>query len=278
MKNSYHFIILFFICSIIFFNARDYAYAKKNPYVGERFHHDTELKRGEAINEWSSLFKGQKLSPIEYKTYPDTQKIKLPDSEFIGMPVEEAIEKRRSARVFSGEPLTLPELSRLLYSAAGITARYGDFQLRAVPSHGASYPIEIYTLIKNVSGVTPGLYHYLPQEHSLELIKEGDVGIDFICIKPINLTKAAVIFFLTAVPERITSQFDIRGYRYIYTEAGHISQNLYLQATSLGLGSVAIGSFYDNEVNSLLGLDGRNEFAVYAHVAGRAAVVEAGGN
>lgn len=256
------------VFTFLFFLMVKPAYSQRNPYAGERFHRQTELKGGEVFSETSHLIKP--LPPeVRFKTYPLSPKIKLPPAEFKGLCLEEAIKKRRSVRAFSGEPLTLLELSQLLYAAAGITAKKGEINLMATPSHGETYPIEIYSLVRNVSGIAPGLYHYLPLEHSLELIKEGDIEVNSICINIAELNKAGVIFFLTAIPERITAKFDVRGFRYIYIEAGHISQNLYLQATSLGLGSVAIGSFYDVDVNSMLGIDGRKEFCVYAHVVGK---------
>lgn len=244
------------------------AYAQRNPYAGERFQRQTELKAGEVFSETSHLIKPLS-EEAKFKNCPSCPKIKLPPAEFKGLYLEEAIKKRRSVRVFSGESLTLRELSQLLYSAAGVTAKDKGVSLRSAPSHGEAYPIEIYPLVKNVSGLKPGLYHYLPLEHSLELIKESDIEAGFICINYRDALKAGVILFLTAIPERITAKFDVRGWRYIYIEAGHISQNLYLEATSLGLGSVAIGSFYDVDVNAMLGIDGRKEFCVYAHVVGR---------
>lgn len=244
------------------------CYAERNPYAGERFQRQTELKAGEVFSEASHLFKPLP-EEAKFKSYPKALKIKLPPAEFKGLILEEAIKKRRSLRLFSGEPLTLPELSQLLYAAAGITARQGEVNLRAAPSHGEAYPIEIYLVVRNVSGLNLGLYHYLPLEHSLELLKEGNTEAGSICINYRDALKAGVVFFLAAIPERITAKFDVRGYRYIYLEAGHISQNLYLEATSLGLGSVAIGSFYDEDVNAMLGIDGRKEFCVYVHVVGK---------
>lgn len=262
---TYH---LWMVLIAFFFLIVPPVYAQRNPYVGERFHRQTQLDKETAVSENSALVKP--LPEVKkYKYYPDVPKIKLPPPEFKGLYLEEAIQKRRSVRVFSGEPLNLSELSQLLYSAAGITAKAEGVSLRSVPSYWETYPIEIYPLVRNVSGLSPGLYHYLPLEHSLELLKEGDIDAGFICINYLDALKAGVIFFLTAIPQRITAIFDIRGYRYIYMEAGHISQNLYLQATSLGLGSVSIGSFYDEDVNSMLGIDGRKEFTVYVHVVGR---------
>lgn len=261
-----------FIFCLYFIVSTTLVYAaKKDSYVGERFHRQTKLQRGEFFKDWSILYDPGRRLPT-YKTYPGSPKIKLPEARFRGLSLEEAIEERRTMRAFSGEPLSLPELSQLLYSAAGITAKAGGLDLRAAPSHGEAYSIEIYPLVKNVSGLTPGLYHYLPKGHSLELIKEGDILINTLCADYEYLPKAAVIFFFTAVPARSTTKFDNRGYRYIYMEAGHVSQNIYLEATSLGLGSVSIGSFYDDEVNSFLGVDGRSEFCVYAHVVGKPSV------
>lgn len=243
------------------------CYAQRSPYAGERFQRETKLNRDTVVTDNSALVR---FLPEEkkHKTYPGAVKIRLPFSKFKGLSLEEAIQKRRSARGFSGKALTLEQFSQLIYSAAGITGEINGFRLRAAPSQGETYPLEIYPLIRNVSGLKSGLYHYLPEEHSLELIKEADMEAGPLCMDAEELNKAGVVFFISALPERITSKFDIRGWRYIYMEAGHISQNIYLEAASLGLASVSIGSFYDDEVNAMLGIDGRNEFAIYAHAVG----------
>ncbi|MFQ6101525.1 MAG: SagB family peptide dehydrogenase [Anaerolineae bacterium] len=209
--------------------------------------------------------------PGRYKTYAEAERIALPDPRgFRGLSLEEAVETRRSIRDYSAEPLLSEELSRLLHAAQGITEHRQGF--RAAPSAGALYPIELYAVVHDVAGLEPGLYHYAVQEHVLELLRQGDfrtatmqAGLwqDF-------LAQANVCFILSAIFQRTRWKYRERAYRYVLLEAGHIGQNLYLAATSMGLGACAVGAFLDDELNDLLGLDGREEAAIYVISVGKA--------
>jgi SagB-type dehydrogenase family enzyme len=205
-----------------------------------------------------------------YKTYPGAKMIKLPQPNFQGIPVEEAIKKRRSVRSYSKKALTLPQLSQLLFSAQGITGSVSGFGLRAAPSAGALYPIEVYLVVNNVEALSRGIYHYNVQKHAVELLKEGDFRKEIINagLWQDTLGEAQVTFVLSAVFERTQRKYKDRSLRYIYMEAGHISQNISLQAVSLGLGSVCVGAFYDEQVNRLIGLDGTAESAIYLQAVG----------
>lgn len=165
--------------------------------------------------------------------------------------------------------MSLLELSRLLYYAAGITEpRYG---LRAAPSAGALYPIEIYPVINSVDGLARGGYHYSPQDHSLELIKEGDLRLQAVqvALDQEIVGNANVALFMTAVFQRSQWKYGQRAHRYILLEAGHIGQNIYLAATSMGLGACAVGAFFDDEINRMLGIDGTREAVVYLIIVGK---------
>lgn len=204
-----------------------------------------------------------------FKTYPTAKKIPLPPPTYEGKTLEKTIYERRSVRAFSEESITLQELSQLLFAAQGITENKS--MLRAAPSAGALYPIEIYLIANKVSSLQSGIYHYNVREHSLELLKEGNFSKE-ICEASLNqqpVRDAAVVFIFTAIFERTKSKYGERGERYIYIEAGHISQNLLLQATSLNLASLPVGGFTDEKVNSLLGVDGKNESAIYINVVGK---------
>ena len=205
-----------------------------------------------------------------YKTYPGAKMIKLPQPNFQGIPVEEAIKKRRSVRSYSKKALTLPQLSQLLFSAQGITGSVSGYALRAAPSAGALYPIEVYLVVNNVEALSRGIYHYNVQKHAVELLKEGDFRKEIINagLWQDTLGEAQVTFILSAVFERTQRKYKDRSLRYIYMEAGHISQNISLQAVSLGLGSVCVGAFYDEQVNRLIGLDGDTESAIYLQAVG----------
>jgi SagB-type dehydrogenase family enzyme len=201
------------------------------------------------------------------KNHPKRPSISLPEADYRGMPVEEAIRKRRSTRSYSGKPMGLGELSVILFSAQGITGELEGTKLRAAPSAGALYPIELYAVVHNVSGLAPGLYHYNPFEHSLTQLREGDLrnAIYSAGLTQDALRNANVVLVLSAVPERTTR----RGRRYIYMEAGHIAENALLEAVSLGLGAVPVGAFFDDRLNELLGIDGKEEISLHLVAVGK---------
>ncbi|MCX7681071.1 MAG: SagB/ThcOx family dehydrogenase [Anaerolineae bacterium] len=226
---------------------------------------------GELYHQWSKPGYSHILGvvsdwgerPEQYRAYPETQKITLPDPRgYRGLSLEEAIGTRRSIRNYTTVGLSLEELSRLLYAAQGITARQG---LRASPSAGALYPIELYPVVHNVAGLEPGLYHYAVREHALELLRQGDLRAAVVkaSLGQGFLGQAGVCFALTALFQRTRWRYRERTYRYVLLEAGHIGQNLYLAATSMGLGACAIGAFLDDEWNNLLQVDGVTEAVVY---------------
>lgn len=203
--------------------------------------------------------------PERYKTYADAKRIALPDPRgYRGLSLEEAVEARRSRRDYTSEPLSLAELSRLLYAAQGITERQRS--LRAAPSAGALYPIELYAVAHDVAGLEPGIYHYAVPTHELELLRPGDFRA---AVTRAGLGQAGVCFILSAVFQRTRWKYHERTYRYVLIEAGHIGQNLYLAATSMGLGVCAVGAFLDDGLNGLLELDGEEEAALYTLAVGK---------
>ena len=233
---------------------------------------------GELYHQWSKPGYSQALGavlnwggqPERYKTYADVERIVLPDPHgYRGLSLEEAIETRRSVRDYSAEPLSLEELSRLLHAAQGITE--GRWGLRAAPSAGALYPIELYALVHDVAGLEPGIYHYAVQQHGLELLQRGDfrAAVTQAGLWQDFLGQANVCFVLSAIFQRTRWKYRERAYRYVLLEAGHVGQNLYLAATSMGLGACAVGAFLDDDLNGLLGLDGREEAVLYLISVGR---------
>ena len=182
--------------------------------------------------------------------------------------VERALANRRSIREYLDEPLTIDELSQVLWAAYGITeTRYG---FKTSPSAGATYPLEIYAVV-SPGGVRaeegflePGSYHYDPHSHTLSLVRRGDLvealyraalDQEWVRAAPVNLV-------FTAVFERTTSRYGPRGERYVWIEVGHAGQNVYLQATAMGLATVAIGAFHDDQVLEVVGA-GPGERAAY---------------
>ena len=211
--------------------------------------------------------------PKTFKTYPDTvKKIKLPDPKFDEtIQFWSVIKNRHSTRKFTEEPISLMDISLLLFGMSGLNRIFPQFSFRTVPSAGGLYPIEIYPVVNSVMNLQKGLYHYDIQNHSLEQLKEGDFRdkVNKGCLDQNMAFASAVNFIWTAVIGRSQWKYLQRCYRYIYLDAGHIGQNFYLVAEALGLGACTIGAIYDNELNQFLEIDGKNETVLYVGVVGK---------
>lgn len=176
--------------------------------------------------------------------------IKLPLPKTTGkMSLEEAIVNRESVRSFSKRQLTLEEISQLLWAAYG--PRHVDpitGASKTVPSAGALYPMEIYIVSPN------GVFHYFPSSHSLREISDKDLrsALSGAALWEEAIAQAAANFVIACVYDRICWKYGERGMRYAHIEAGHIAQNIHLQAVCLGLGSVPIGAFNDTAVQKAL--------------------------
>ena len=136
---------------------------------------------------------------------------------------------------------------------------------RTVPSGGALYPLELYVHAKNVDGLQPGLYHYNPAQNHICCLLEGDqtAHISQAVVQPAVIQETAIQIFLSAIFERSTFKYGDRGYRFVLLEAGHVAQNMNLVSTSLGLGVLNIGGFFDQEIDDWLGIDGITHSTVY---------------
>jgi len=184
--------------------------------------------------------------------------IQLPPPALKGsISLEEAITWRRSSRHFNGEPVSQSQLSQVLWAAQGVTdIRSGD---RAVPSAGATYPLEIFVVCGSscIEGVSDGIYCYEPSGHSLNPHRKGDLRLELAraALGQEFVYQAPVDMVICAIYERTTMRYGARGERYVHIEAGHAGQNIYLQATALGLATVAIGAFHDEQVREVLQLD-----------------------
>ena len=184
--------------------------------------------------------------------------IYLPPSSQKGtISLEEAIARRRSIRDFTPESISQSQLSQILWAAQGISGTRGRY--RTVPSAGATYPLEIFAVCgrNSVGEIDAGIYHYNIDSHSLTLHHQGDVrlalaraalGQEFIYEAPVDIV-------ICARYEQTTLRYSRRGERYVHMEVGHAGQNIYLQATALGLATVAIGAFNDEQVREVLRLD-----------------------
>jgi len=178
--------------------------------------------------------------------------LKLPKPKYRGeVSVEEALLRRRSIRDFKDEYLTLEQLSQILWAAQGITSEWGG---RTAPSAGATYPLELYVVVRKVNGVENGIYRYSPKDHSLVKVKLGDYSTELMLASGGQqwVKDASVNLVVTADFSRTTRIYGERGRRYVYLEAGHAAQNVYLQVATLELGCVVVGAFNDNQVKRIL--------------------------
>jgi SagB-type dehydrogenase family enzyme len=183
------------------------------------------------------------------------ENMKLPQPKFRSQTsVEEALVNRRSVREYKQDSLSLEEVSRLLWAAQGVTAKWGG---RTAPSAGALYPLEMYLLAGKVRGLKPGLYHYDPEKHTITQKKEGDLREELIqaSLGQDEILSAPATLVITAVYERTMKKYGQRGVRYVHMEVGLAAENVYLQAESLGLGTVFLGAFEDEEVKKALGIE-----------------------
>ena len=180
--------------------------------------------------------------------------IELPKPLLKGrMSLEESIYLRRSERNFDGAKLTINQISQLLWSAQGITDPEWGF--RAAPSAGSLYPLEVYVVSSD------GVFHYLPQDHQLKQMQDKDLRSALVraSLGQTFIGEASLDIVITGVFARMAAKYGPRGERYVHMEAGHAAENIHLQAVTLGLGSVAIGAFWDDVVVRILNLPVEHE-------------------
>lgn len=208
-------------------------------------------------------------STIDYKTYEHAETVDLsypdPNETFS---IERTIDGRRSPNDFKPATISKDIISRLLTRTAGITKRgqTDNDHLRAYPSGGARYPLEIYPVISCSEQINDGVYHYNVRENILERVPQNDVYryTEFISG---SVENALLLVFVTADLERTVQKYGERGYRYTSYEAGHLMQNLCLMAESVGLGCRPYGGFIEDQADEYLRLNG-NETTLYIGAVG----------
>jgi SagB-type dehydrogenase family enzyme len=235
--------------------------------VGDNFQVETKYTRNKTLGgnlDWAN-------KPEIYKSYPSSKTVQLP-SQFqeSTFSFTEVVGRRKSNRVFSDRSLSLVDLAFLLWASTGIQRIEHGEEFRTAPSAGALYPIETYIAVNNVEELKKGIYHYNIKNHMLEEIVTGNFGeaIAQAALDQKMCTTASVVFIWTAVFRRSKWKYSQRAYRYIYLDAGHIAENLALAATSITCGSCQAGAFFDDEINSIVGIDGTEESAICLGVVG----------
>lgn len=184
-------------------------------------------------------------------TTPSHPTLDLPDPSHGNVSLDETLANRRTIRTLTGPPLTDAEISQLLWSAQGFTPT-GN---RTAPSAGATYPTEMYLLTAH------GVFHYRPRHHDLEILSGEDKRSSLFdnAVGQESVKDGSAVFVVTAVFDRTATKYGDRAERYVHIEAGHVAQNVLLQATALGLGAVPVGSFDDGAVSEILGLPSDHE-------------------
>ena len=183
------------------------------------------------------------------------------------------IYERRSCRVFTGETMTLLQLSFLLWATQGVKGIRGKgyATLRTVPSGGARHEFETYIAVSNVEGLEPGAYHYLPMEHAIEYLGPIE-NLPTTVVEMLSgqkwTAKANCVFFWAMYAPRAEWRYGIYSHRVALIDVGHVGQNLYLACTALKLGTCAIAAFSHETCCKVFGLDGESEFVVYSSPVG----------
>lgn len=263
--------------------------------IAELFHENTKYKHddyslelGRAQVRFSADPDFKYLQGALRTDYPKKELVELPEPEEIDEGLGSVLARRRSRRVMSGESLSLQELSTLLQHSCGVTATgeaeisYGDEtetieqKLRAYPSGGALYPVEIYLLVMQETGdLTPGVYYYTPDKHALRVLKEDpelpEKTDDLFVEQGTELAAAdsGVTFVLTGQFWRAMAKYGPRGYRNILQESGHLGQNITLVSQAMDLAHVPVAAYRDDELNDYLEIDGVDEAVVYSIYVGK---------
>ena len=221
--------------------------------------------------------KGKPPPPLEKPFSHDAKRIDLIDIDhwkhIDNRGIISVIESRKSRRNFLPAPLTLEELSFLLWATQGVRKRFDKTTaLRTVPSAGARHALETYLCVMNVKGLDEGFYRYLPLEHQLlfefrednvaEKISTATFGQSFI-------GEGGVIFIWTAIPYRMEWRYSLASHKVIAIDAGHVCQNLYLACEAIGAGTCAIAAYNQEVMDQILRVDGEDEFVIYLAPVGK---------
>jgi len=189
---------------------------------------------------------------VNFKNTAPNIKIELPLPRYSSKTsVEYAIKQRRSIREYKPEAITLADLSQLLWAAQGITSQKG---FRSSPSAGALYPLQIYIVVGNLVDLPKGVYRYLSENHTLESLTDKDIRKELAkaSYDQSYIQNSSVDIIIAANYKKTTKKYGKRGKRFVYMEAGHVAENIYLQCVSLGLGTVSVGGFQDKKIKSIL--------------------------
>jgi SagB-type dehydrogenase family enzyme len=245
----------------------------KNPII------DRLLLKANLWDLWDRLETDQKKGlpnpPLQVPPPEGVPLIDLPSPEEIDlgdMPLREAIRRRQSYRTYKQQPLSLAELSFLLWATQGVKGlvQGGAVVRRTVPSAGSRHPFETYLLVQRVDGLQTGIYRYLSIEHQLCLLRsDPDLPVHSSSACANFAGEAAVVFAWTALPYRTEWRYGALAPKLIALDAGHLCQNLYLAVAAIGAGACAVAAYSQDEMDTLLGVDQVDEFTIYCAPVGK---------
>ncbi len=268
--------------------------AKRAP-LALLFHENSKITRAsrdwlaESISEFTDSDTELRKSLTGTKTYPGADRILLPPRHELPYPqgsLADLLQRRRSVRELTEQPIPLRLIGSLLEHACGVTARMdvaldgGDLtqSLRAAPSGGALYPIEIYLVVwpndggpaSTTATLRPGVYHFHPVDRCLEIVRSElpREVLEQLVFTSTNRMDAPAMIVLTGRWQRPLIKYGERGYRILWLDAGHLAQNLMLVATSLGLATCPIAGFQDDALAAELGINSREEPVLYLLTVG----------
>jgi SagB-type dehydrogenase family enzyme len=221
--------------------------------------------------------RGLQPPPLQKPPRKDQQPLPLPGQEAFqalrGTDLVDAISQRRSRRRFLDQPLSILELSWLLWSTQGVSEILAPgCALRTVPSAGCRHAFETYLLVNAIETLEAGVYRYLPVEHTLVFehpvdnlpteLARATLGQTFIATAPVTLA-------WTVIPYRMEWRYDIAAHRVIAMDVGHLCQNLYLACAAIAAGTCAIAAYHQEQMDELLKVDGEDEFTIYLAPVGK---------
>ncbi len=233
----------------------------------------TNLKSNWELEVESDQSMGKDMPSFQKEPRESASLIDLPEpdwSQFRGTDLVDALLARRSERKFTDSPLSINEMSWLLFATQGVQKELKRGSFRTSPSAGARHPFETYIAVLNISGLENGLYRYLPYGHKLELISQRE-DLRSAAESALNGQgwNAPLIMYWTAVAYRTHWRYPGRMPKLIALDAGHLCQNLYLACGAIGCGTCAIGAYDQALGDALLGVDGKTELLVYAAPVGK---------
>ena len=240
----------------------DAAAAQEHPIA--RYHAFSSESRASVFQRAPGVAWGD--APAPFKLYPGAQRVMLDK----GVPGAATLAQVLPGPIPSG-PLDLAGLGRMLYLSSGITLQRGGNALRAAPSSGALFPSELYILARRIGGLAPGLYHYDPQQHCLQLLGPAPDAIG----AP-EADQADALVLLTAVFRRTGYKYHNRAYRYALADAGHLLENLRLAAHGAGMAAQLLPRFEESVAATTLGIDGVEEGVLSIMALHRHAATQAG--